>query len=69
MTVDGLIGHLLIIASNSSNNDIHPGAPCISNHHVNDGTAMVNLASLSGARVQLNYLTAICTASVQLKIL
>jgi len=65
----GLIGHLLIIVSNSSNNDIHPGALCISNHYVNDGTATVNLASLSGATVQLNYLTAIGTASVQLKIL
>ena len=63
-----LIGQLLIIVSNSSNNHIHSGALCISNHHVNEGTAMVNLASLTGATVQLNYLIAICTASVQLKI-
>ena len=59
----GSIGHLLIIVSNSSHDHIHPGALCISNHHVNEGIAMVNLTSLTGAIVQLNYPAAICMAS------
>lgn len=59
----GSTGHLFIIVLNSSNDHIHPGGLCIWNHHVNEGMAMVNLTSLTGATVLLNYSTAICTAS------
>lgn len=64
----GSVRHLLIIVSNSSNDRVHPEILCLSNHHVNEGTEMVGLASLTRATAQLNYSSAICTASVQFQI-